>query len=121
MSEEMNEQVETPELTPEEALAVAFRGINFGNMAKTARENYVLVTPEELPTNEKYCLVLNRALSIVTGKNFYNILWEMVVQTIQETAKRKYVDSSRRASALNRIFINKLAKAGFEIRARRSW
>jgi hypothetical protein len=104
-----------------EALLNAFNIVNYSENIKTVRKNYVLVNPESLPPNDNYCLALCRSLSVVRGNQFHEAIWNAVVETIAETSKRKYVDDSRRSSAMNRIFNNKLAKAGFEIRARRAW
>lgn len=116
MSEENN-----VEMTFAEGILAAFNTINYRENINAVRKNYVLVTPESLPSNDNYCLALCRSLSIARSKQFHEKIWNAVVETIAETSKRKYVDDSRRSSAMNRIFNNKLAKAGFEIRVRRAW
>lgn len=89
--------------------------------AEAARSNFVLVPPEDLQENEVFNLAINAPLVAISGKRLGNSLWKSVVETISETAKRKYVDRFRKESAMNRIFMNKISKQGFEIIGRRIW
>lgn len=85
-----------------------------------AKSSFSFTSVDDLAGGERFLVVVLSCLRTLKSRSFYNTIWDAVITTISETAKRKYVDRSRKQSAMNRVLENKLSKKGLEIRIRRN-